>query len=121
MGAWGTTIVVLVALGLAVAAVVQLRSGPWPFPALVTGAITCAVCYIAAGLVYLERPDPSADAGPAIPTIVGSFVGIMTLAAMIISLVPRSPEKDRGRRSPIVLASAGTLLGAGGLLVHALG
>lgn len=120
MGAWGTTIVVVVALGLAVAAVVQLRSGPWPFPALITGALTCSVCYVVAGLVYLERLDPSADAGPSIPTVVGSLVGTMTLVAMIISLVPRPPEKDNDRRSPIVLAAAGTLIGSGGLLLHVL-
>ena len=36
----------------------------------------------------------------------------------IISLIPRSPDRDDNRRSPIVIAALGTILGAVGLLVH---
>jgi hypothetical protein len=120
LGPLGTAVVVVIALVLIGAAVVHLRSGPWPFPALITGAVTCTVCYIVAGLAYLDRSDPVADTGPTVPTVVGSFVGILTLAAMVISLIPRRPEVDNDRRSPIYLAVAGTLLGAGGLLFHVL-
>lgn len=112
MGTIGTTVVVVAALALAVAAVVQLRGGPLPFPAIITGAVTCSLCYIVAGTVENDSTLPS------VPTVVGSAVGVMTLVAMIISLVPRSPDHDANRRSPIVIAAGGTLLGSVGLLAH---
>ncbi len=112
MGTVGSVVVVVLALALAGAAVVQLRSGPLPFPAIITGALTCTLCYIVAGTVSGDSSLPS------VPTVMGSFVGVLTLVAMVISLVPRSPELDRTRRSPIYIAVAGTLLGATGLLVH---
>lgn len=112
MGTIGAVLVVLIALALVGAAVVQLRSGPLPFPAIITGALTCTVCYIVAGTVN------SSSSLPSVPTVVGSFVGVLTLVAMVISLIPRSPERDRTRRSPIYIAVAGTFVGAAGLLWH---
>ena len=114
MGSLGTVVVVLVAVALLVAAFLQLRSGPLPFPAIITAALTCAVCYTVAGTVS------SSGSGPSVPTVVGSLVGVLALVAMVVSLVPRRPEAGRDRRSPIVIAVAGTVIGAVGLLVHQL-
>jgi len=112
MGTIGTVVVVVGAVALAVAAVLQLRGGPLPFPAIITGAVTCSLCYIVAGASQNDSDLPS------VPTVVGSAVGVMTIGAMIISLVPRSPDRDDNRRSPIWLAASGTLLGSVGLLAH---
>lgn len=116
MGSLGTVVVVLVAVALLVAAFLQLRSGPLPFPAIITAALTCAVCYTVAGTVS------SSGSGPSVPTVVGSLVGVLALVAMVVSLVPRRPQAEgRARpRSPIVIAVAGTVIGAVGLLVHQL-
>ena len=114
MGSLGTVVVVLIALSLLVAAFLQLRSGPLPFPAIITAALTCAVCYTVAGTVT------SSGSGPSVPTVVGSLVGVLALVAMVLSLVPRRPESGGERRSPIVIAVAGTVIGALGLLVHQL-
>ena len=105
-------VVVVASLALLVAAALQLRAGPLPFPAIITAALTSSLCYTVGGATADESSAPS------IPIVMGSLVGVLALIAMVVSLVPRSPDADRDRRAPLVIAAAGTVVGALGLLFH---
>lgn len=108
----GALVVVVASLALLVAAALQLRAGPLPFPAIITAALTSSLCYTVGGATADESSAPS------IPIVMGSLVGVLALIAMVVSLVPRSPDADRDRRAPLVIAAAGTVVGALGLLFH---
>ena len=108
----GALVVVVSSLALLVAAALQLRAGPLPFPAIITAALTSSLCYTVGGATADETSAPS------VPIVMGSLVGVLALVAMVVSLVPRSPDADRDRRAPLVIAAAGTVVGALGLLFH---
>lgn len=108
----GALVVVVASLALLVAAALQLRAGPLPFPAIITAALTSSLCYTVGGATADETSAPS------VPIVMGSVVGVLALVAMVVSLVPRSPDADRDRRAPLVIAAAGTVVGALGLLFH---
>lgn len=110
----GTLVVVVASIALLAAAVLQLRAGPLPFPAIITAALTSSLCYTVGGATADESTAPS------IPIVMGSLVGVMALVAMVVSLVPRTPQADRERRAPLVIAAAGTIVGSLGLLLHQL-
>ena len=110
----GTLVVVVASLVLLGAAVLQLRSGPLPFPAIITAALTSSLCYTVGGATAEESSAPS------VPIVMGSLVGVLALVAMVVSLVPRTPQADRERRAPLVIAAAGTIIGSLGLLYQQL-
>src|SRR4051812_34089566 len=105
----------MVACGLLAAAVLVLRSGNGlPWPALGLASLTSAICFTVGGSTGSSR------SGPDLATLSGAIVGVMTIAAAIAALVPRHDEHPTPSRIPIVIATAGVVIGACGLVISLL-
>jgi hypothetical protein len=107
-----TVLVAALAVALLATAVVLFRSrstGPWP--AIAVAMLTSAVCYTVGGTSAKEA------SGPSVATVIGSVVGLVSVVAAILALVPRSGEAPASR-SAVQLAAAGIVLGSIGLLVN---
>ena len=107
-----TLVVVALAVALLVTAVILFRSSnDLPWPAIVVAMLTSAVCFTVGG------SSGEDTAGPSVATVMASVVGLVSVVAAIMALVPRSGEAPASR-SPIMLSAAGIVLGAVGLLVN---
>jgi hypothetical protein len=107
-----TVLVVALAVVLLATAVVLFRSrSARPWPAIAVAMLTSAVCYTVGGT---SAQDTS---GPSIATVIANIVGLVSVIAAILALVPRSGEAPASR-SAIQLAAAAIVLGAVGLLVN---
>ena len=111
----GSVVVLALAIGLLVTAVLLFRSSNGlPWPAIVVAALTSAVCFTVGG-------DSTADnSGPSIATVMGSVTGLLSVLAAIIALAPRRSHETPAPRTPIVLSAGGIALGAIGLLLTVL-
>jgi hypothetical protein len=110
-----TIVLVVVALGLAVGAVVVLlRSDGLPWPSLGVAALVSAVSFTVGGATGADLK------GPNLATVTGAFVGIATVAAAIIALVPRDADSQRPSRVPLVVAAVAAVVGAAGLVISLL-
>jgi hypothetical protein len=110
----GDLAIVVVAVALLVAAALLLRSrrvSPWP--AIVVAAFSSGVCFTVGGNA------PRAGSEPNVATVAAAIVGLITVAAAILSLI-RWPESSPIARTPILVAVAGIAIGAVGLLVNQL-
>ena len=112
----GAVIVVLIAVALlgAVAWLVRSRSSdPHPWSAISIAMLTSAVCFTVGG-------DSAADSSsPSVGTIVASVVGLMSVAAGVLALIPRSRSLEPSRL-PLRIAIVAIVVGAVGLLVNEL-
>ncbi len=112
MSSLGSVLIVVLAVVLLVVAVVLLRSrNPLPWPAIVVAWITSGVCFTVGG------GSGQDEAGPSVATVAAAVVAFLGLGAATIALVPRSRTMPPSR-VPIVLSSAGIVIGAVGLLVN---
>jgi hypothetical protein len=110
-----TVLLVAVAIALAVTAVLTLvRGGGLPYPSLGLAALTAAVCFTVGGATGEDLR------GPDVATVMGALVGVLTVAAAIISLVPRDAETERPSLLPILVATGAVLVGSAGLVVSLL-
>jgi cytochrome c biogenesis factor len=110
----GSVVVVIVALGLLGTVVLLVRSRPAnPWSAIVVAMLTSAVCFTVGG------GSDEDTAWPAVATVAASVVGILSVAAAIVALVPR-PADAPPSRLPMMLASAGIVIGALALVVNQL-
>ena len=57
--------------------------------------------------------------GPSIATVVAAVVGLLSVAAAIIALVPRSRNRSPSRL-PMLLSTGGIVIGAVGLVLNQL-
>jgi cytochrome c biogenesis factor len=107
-------LVVVLAVVLVLAAALMIRSrkaNPWP--AIVVVMLTSAVCFT------VGSGSGKDAAGPSIATVMGSIVGVLSVAAAIMALVPRSGNSPPPR-VPIYLCTGGMILGAVGLVLNQL-
>ena len=112
MSGMSSVVTVVLAVVLVVAAALMVRSrNAHPWPAIVVAMVTSAVCFTVGSGSGQEAE------GPSIATIVGSVVGLLSMAAAIMALVPGSREAPPSRL-PIYLSAAGMLLGALGLVLN---
>ena len=105
-------LIVVIAVGLVAAAVMLVRSrrvSPWP--AIVTGTVASGICFTIGGSSGRDASEPS------IATVVGAIVGLICVAAAVLSLV-RRPERTPLSRMPTLMAATATVIGAVGLIVH---
>ena len=112
MGTLGTTVVLLLGAGLLVALAALLRSGraiTWPSIGL--AALASGFCFVLAG----THVGSGSGLGAAI--ICGGLAGLLCLVAVVIVLVPSRRTDGPTGRLPVWIASAGTVLGAVGLLL----
>ena len=112
MGTLGTTVVLVLGIALLVALAVLLRAGraiTWPSIGL--SAVASGFCFVAAGAHVGSGPGP----GPAI--VCGGLAGLLCLLAAVLVLVPSRHTDGTPGRLPVWIASAGTVLGAVGLLL----
>jgi hypothetical protein len=108
------TVLVVLALGLLVTAVLLVRSpSRLPWPAILVAALTAGICFTVGG------GSGEGVSGPDAATVAGSVAGFASVLAAVLSLAPgRSrPEDARGPRAPIMLSTAGIAIGALGLLL----
>jgi hypothetical protein len=104
-------VVVVLAFALLVTAVLLLRSpSAHPWPAIVAAMLTSGVCYTIGGVSVEDTPGPNAA------TVAASVVGLLSVVAAVIALIPRSRSVPASR-APIVLSSAGIVLGSVGLVL----
>ncbi len=108
----GSVVILVVALGLLVTAVLLVRSASaLPWPAIVVAALTSGVCFTIGG-------EASTDgSGPNLATVMGSLTGLLSVIAAIIALAPRRTHDSPAPRTPILLSAGGIALAAVGLLL----
>jgi cytochrome c biogenesis factor len=112
MSSMSSVVIVVLAVVLVVVAALMVRSrNAHPWPAIVVVMLTSAVCFT------VGSGSGTESAGPSIATVVGSVVGLLSMAAAITALVPGSGEGPPSR-VPIFLAAAGMVLGALGLVLN---
>lgn len=112
MGTLSTTVVLVLGVALLVALAALLRGGraiTWPSIGL--SAVASAFCFVVAGTHVGSGPGP----GPAI--VCGGLAGLLCLVAVVLVLVPSGRTDGPPGRLPVWIASAGTVLGAVGLLL----
>jgi peptidoglycan/LPS O-acetylase OafA/YrhL len=110
-----TVVLIAVAVAIAGGALVVLRTGsglPWPL--LGFSALTCAVCFTVGGATGADLK------GPDLATVMGALVGVATIAAAIIALVPRDADVQGPSRVPPLLATAAAVIGCAGLVISVL-
>lgn len=106
-----TLVVLAVALALLLTAAWLLRAeSAHPWPAIVVAALASAVCFTVGGSAESD------SAGPSIAIVMGSLAGLLSVVSAAYALVPRSGELP-APRSPMLVATAGIVLAALGLLV----
>jgi len=110
----GSVVIVLLAVALLVAAVMLVRSrNPNPWPPIVTAMVTSGVCFTIGGA---SAEDTT---GPSVATVAAAVVGLLSVAAAIVALVPRSRQRPPSRL-PMMLSIGGILIGAAGLVLNLL-
>jgi phosphate/sulfate permease len=110
----GSVLLVVLAVVLLACAVLVFRSSTAnSWTAIVLAMLTCGVSFTVGG----NSGDDAS--GPSVATVVGAVVGVLSVAAAIISLVPSSRE-SRPSRVPMILATAAIVIGAVGLAVSQL-
>lgn len=110
-GMSSTVTVVLVVVLVAAAAFAIRPRNTHPWPAIVVAMVTSAVCFT------IGSGSGQEAEGPSIATIIGSAVGLLSVAAAIMALIPRDGEAPPPRL-PIYLSAAGMVLGALGLVLN---
>jgi len=109
-----TVVLIVVAAVLAVAAVVVLRRGSGlAWPSLGLSAVTAAICFTVGGATGADLH------GPDVATVMGALVGTATVAAAIISLVPRDADGPPSR-VPVWIATCAAVAGNIGLVISLL-
>jgi cytochrome c biogenesis factor len=108
----GSVVIVVLAVVLLVTVALILRSRtPNPWPVIVVAMFTSGVAFTVGGGSGKETSGPSAA------TVTGAIAGLLSVAAAILALIPRSSEAPPARL-PMLLASAGVVVGVVGLLVN---
>ena len=108
----GSIVIVIVAVVLLGSVAVLVRShGANPWSAIVVAMLTSGICFSVGG------GSGEDDAGPSIATIVAAIVGLLSVAAAIRALVPRSSDEPP-TRIPMLLACGGIVIGALGLVLN---
>ena len=75
---------------------------------------------LASGVCFTVGGGSGEDAsGPSIATVVAAIVGLLSVAAAILALVPRSRNRPPSRL-PMLLSTGGILIGAVGLVLNQL-
>jgi drug/metabolite transporter (DMT)-like permease len=114
MSSLGSVVVVALAIALVVTTGLMLRyrrRRPWP--AIVVAMLTSAACFAVGS-------GSNRDAGgPRVATVVAGVVGLLSVAAAVMALVPHS-RRTPPTRAPIMLASLAMVVGAAGLVVNQL-
>ena len=110
----GGVMIAVLAVVLLVAAVLLVRSRETTsWPAIVVAMVTSGICFTIGGDSTTEGSGPS----PA--TVAASIVGVVSVIAAIIAMVPRSREAPPSRIAT-VLAAAAIVVGALGLVINQL-
>jgi hypothetical protein len=111
----GSVVVLVLAIGLLVTAVLLARSSSvLPWPAIVVAALTSGICFTVGG------DSPTDASGPSLATVMGSLTGLLSVIAAVLALAPRRSHDTPAPRTPIVLSAAGIALASVGLLLTAL-
>jgi|EndMetStandDraft_8_1072994.scaffolds.fasta_scaffold98615_3 hypothetical protein len=110
----GAVMIVILAVVLLVAAGLLVRArNTTSWPAIVVAMVTSGICFTVGG-------DSVTDAsGPSAATVAASIVGLVSVVAAIIALVPRSEDAPPSRLAT-VLAAAAIVVGALGLVINQL-
>jgi hypothetical protein len=108
----GSVVIVIVAIVLlgSVAALVRSHSAN-PWSAIVVAMLVSGICFSVGGSSGKD------DAGPSVATVVAAIVGLLSVAAAIRALVPRSSDESP-TRVPMLLACGGIVVGALGLVLN---
>jgi hypothetical protein len=110
----GAVVVLVLAVALLATAAFFVRSpqaNPWP--PIVAAMVTSGICFTIGG-------DSAAEAeGPSVATVAAAVVGVLSVAAAIFAMIPRS-RKVAPSRVPNLLASGAIALGAVALVVNQL-
>jgi drug/metabolite transporter (DMT)-like permease len=110
----GSIVIVLLAVVLlATTAWLVLSRNANPWPSIVVAMFTSGVCFAVGG------GSGEDTAGPSAATVAAAIVGVLSVAAAATALVPRSEEAGPSR-IPRLLASAGIVIGAVGLVLNVL-
>ena len=112
MPSMSSVVILILAAVLVIAAALMVRSrnaNPWP--AIVVVMLTSALCFT------VGSGSGQDTAGPSVATVVGSIVGLLSVVAAIVALVPR-PGDDPPASVPMYLSAAGMVLGAVGLVLN---
>jgi hypothetical protein len=114
MSGLGAVVIVVIAVGLMIAAVVLVRSRKvTPWPAIVVAMLASAVCFTVGG-------DTARDASqPSVATVIGAGVGVLSVVAAVLAMI-RRPEGSPLTRVPTLIATAAIVIGAVGLIVNQL-
>jgi uncharacterized membrane protein YhaH (DUF805 family) len=114
MSSLGGVVVVILAVALLIGAALLVRyRSSYPWPAIVVAMLASGVCFTVGG-------DSAQDAaGPSVATVAAAITGLLSVAAAITALVPRSEDAPLSR-APTLLAVAAIVVGALGLLVNQL-
>ena len=109
-----TVVLIVVAVVLAVGAAVVLRRGSGlAWPSLGISALTTGICFTVGGATGADLR------GPDVATVMGALVGVATVAAAVISLVPRDVDGPPSR-VPVWIATCATVVGNIGLVISLL-
>jgi cytochrome c biogenesis factor len=84
-----------------------------PWPAIVVAMFTTGVAFAVGG------GSGDETSGPSIATVVAAIIGLLSVAAAVLALVPRSLDAPPSRL-PMMLAAAGIVIGALGLVLNQL-
>ncbi len=112
----GAVVVVVIAVALLGAAVWLVRSrstDPHPWSAISIAMLTSAVCFTVGGDSAVNSDSPS------IGTITAAVVGILSVVAGVLALIPRSRSLEPSRL-PLRIAIVAIVIGAAGLLLNEL-
>lgn len=108
----GSVVVVVIALVLlAMATLILQRRVINPWPAILVVMVTCGVAFTVGGASDVDNGDPD------MATVVAAILGLCSVAAAILALVPR-PRDSALTWLPVWLASGATIAGAVALVVY---
>lgn len=100
---------VVLAIGLLACVVPLLRSGDaHPWAAIGLAALTSALAFTVGG----ESDSPTG--GPSAPIVLGGLVGLLSVVAGILALIPRSRKRPPSR-VPIMISVVAIVGGAVGI------
>jgi len=114
MSSMGDVVVVVLAVALLLAAGLLVRfryANPWP--PIVLAMLTSGACFTVGGDSVNEA------SGPSVATVSAAIVAVLSVAAAISAMVPRS-RKSRPMRAPTLMAAAAIAVGGLGLLLNQL-
>ena len=112
MSTVSSVIVAVLAVALLVSAFLLARArSAHPWAAIGTAALTSAICFTVGGESVVDTP------GPSLGVTVGGIVGLLSLVAGVVALMPRSGQRP-APRTPILLAVGAIVVGAVALLFN---